>query len=1230
MQPRRNQNRALPDLSATGNTAGRNLLAHIVVFPHILGFAGGVAFVADDDRIEEQIEPASEADSGKPAIVAVGASAGGIHALQNFFGALPEHTGAAFVVVVHLDPGHRSEMQQIIAARTKMPVVQVGSRDRLQADHVYVIPPDRRLQLVDHQISALEFDEPRGQRAPIDLFFRSLAERLGDGFAVILSGAGSDGAIGVRAVKEVGGIILVQDPSEAEYASMPRSAIAMGVADFVLPVRDLAKRLVDLIRNKESVTIPDIRNFDEELLRRIIDHLRVRTGHDFTKYKRATVLRRIARRMQVTRTADLKEYYEVMRESADEARALLGDLLISVTTFFRDAETFDKLAKAIIPELFKDKKADETVRVWVSGCATGEEAYSFAMLLLEEAARHPVRPPIQVFGSDLDARALASAREARFPIAIETDVSEERLRRFFAREGDHYRVRQEVRDIVLFAVHDLLKDPPFSHLDLISCRNVLIYLDRELQEQLVGTFHYGLNPGGYLFLGASESADNPPGLFRSLDRTARIYQSAVMPGDKPRLLPRLLGPVRTREQVIQLGRAVSPTVALSEAAMHRRALEQGAPPSMLIDELQRVVHLSDNAGRYVMPSGGPLSGDAVDLVRPELRFELRSALNRVFERQAATLSLPVPVRFNGAPHRVHLWVKPSQPQLSGTAEPRHAVVMFIEGEAVDESLAALDRPTDDETVRRLTQELELTQTRLRTVREESDAANEELRAANEELQSMNEEHRSTSEELETSKEELQSINEELQTVNTELKLKLETISRAHGDLQNLIAATDIGTLFLDSGLRIKRFTDRVTELFSITATDEGRSITDFAHRLEYQDLAKDARAVLANLAPIRREVRSRAGRWYDMRLRPYRTVDDKIDGVVVTFVDITERREVDEALRVSDEALRVSDETVGQDQRLLELSRDPIFIWDFDGGIEFWNRGSEELYGYSSDEALGQRKDLLLNTQVPGSSFAELRTKLLADGSYKGEVRHRTKDGRELTVETRISLQNLGGRRVALESTRDVTERKQWERRQQLLLGELAHRVRNTLAVVQAIAHQSMRTSQSSEEFVERFDGRLSALASSHTLLVNSEWEGADLATLTLSQLEPYTSDNPNRVRIDGEPVTLPADLATPFGLILHELATNAAKHGALARPRGSVTIEWTVTRNDPRVLKVVWREQGGPTVQQPVTRGFGSALIESGISSATVKREFKRTGLICTIELPLSKPAENGGGDTR
>jgi two-component system CheB/CheR fusion protein len=842
---------------------------------------------------DEEAPAAGGANARPLVIVAIGASAGGVEALQNFFGALPPSTGAAFIVVLHLDPQHRSELPAILAARTSMPVVQVEDRTRLEANYVYVIPPDRRLQVVDHDLLATAFDEPRGHRLPIDYLLRSVAERLGDGFAVILSGAGSDGALGVRAVKEAGGIILAQDPNEADYASMPRSAIETGAVDFVLPVRELAKRLTDLIRIKESVRPPEIGDVDEEALRGILTQLRVRTGHDFSKYKRSTVARRIARRMQVNRTPALSGYSDLIRENADEVRALLGDLLISVTSFFRDNDAFEAFAR-LLPDIFAGKQAGEQLRVWVAGCATGEEAYSIGMLLLEEAARHEARPHLQIFATDLDVRALAAARDGRYPATIAADVSEARLRRHFTREGDHYQVRDELRDIVLFALHDLLKDPPFSHVDVVSCRNVMIYLDRELQEQVCGTFHYALTPGGLLFLGAAETADYPPGHFRSLDRHARIYRSTLAPGTRAPLLPRLLGPVRVREQMLpMIPQNVSPTAALSEASAHRRAIELIAPPSVMVDDTHRVLHLSDNAGRYLLPSGGPLSADATELVRPELRFEMRSALDRAFGQRRSTLSVPVRVSLDGEIHPVQIQVRP----LEEGGEWRRAVAIFVEGDAVD-AMVASGQEISDETVRRLKEELEMTQQRLATMREESDTANEELRASNEELQSINEEYRSTSEELETSKEELQSINEELQTVNSELKTKLELISRAHSDLQNLLAATDYGTLFLDSGLKIKRFTDQVKDLFSITPSDEGRPITDFAHQLEYDDLTKDARAVIANLTPVRREVRSRQGRWYDMRMRPYRTFEDKIDGVVITFVDVTERKLMEERLQM--------------------------------------------------------------------------------------------------------------------------------------------------------------------------------------------------------------------------------------------------------------------------------------------------------------------------------------------
>jgi len=1165
-----------------------------------------MAETSDEERIEE-----TEPGQPKTIVVGIGASAGGVRALQHLFAALPEKTGAAFVVVVHLDPDMRSEMSSILATRTNMPVLQVENPVPLQPDHVYVIPPDRRLHITNDEIAIAEFDEPRGRRAPIDLFFRSLAEQHGDGCAVILTGAGSDGGVGVRAVKESGGIILVQDPTEAEFPSMPRAAIATGIADFILPVREIAQRLTELVREKSNGAPSDLRGLNPDLLRRILAHVRVRTGHDFSKYKRATILRRIARRMQVTRSDSPDAYYDVLRDNPDEAQALLGDLLISVTSFFRDKEAFQTLEVQVIPQLFHGKLSDRAIRVWVPGCATGEEAYSVAMLLLEQASRQDIRPTIQVFGSDIDAKALAMAREGQYPAAVEADVSEDRLRRFFVKEADHYRVRQELRDLVLFASHSLLKDPPFSRLDLIACRNLLIYLDRDLQEMACNTFHYALNPDGFLMLGTSESADNPSGQFRTFDRKARIYQSSAAPGDL-RLLPRLLGSVSVvHEQAAHPMRPPSTSALLNEAAAHRQALEKFAPPSILIDQSHRVLHMSENAGRFLQPAGGPLSGNVVDLVRPELRFELRSALHRAFETSKPWLSLPIPVRFNGAPHRVLMHVKPADDH----GEDR-AIVLFIEGGTVEQVTEGQSADSDagNEIISRLREELQQTQARLRTTREESESANEELRAANEELQSINEEYRSTSEELETSKEELQSINEELQTVNSELKLKLEAVSRAHSDLQNLMAATDFGTLFLDSSLRIKRFTQQVTELFSITPSDEGRPISDFAHRLEYDSLVGDARKVLANLTPIRHEIRSRDDRWYDVRLRPYRTVDDKIDGVVLTFVDMTDRRHTEEALRTSERRLR-------QETQLVELSRDPIFIWDFGGTILQWNRGSEQLYGYSRDEAVGKKKDKLLGTIVPGSSFADLRVKLHDEGSWSGELKHRTKDGRELTIESRIILETVGGQQLALESTRDVSERKAWETQQRLLLRELTHRVKNTLTVVQSIAHQTRRFSKSYEEFTDRLDGRLAALAAAHSLLVDSDWRGADLATLARRQFEPHVSGNPDRVKITGEPVFLPADLATPFGLVFHELATNAAKYGSFSRRAGTVDMDWSVqTLNGQPLLKVTWRERGGPKTTEPKTRGFGSELIERAIPNATVRREFTSGGVNCTIEVQLPK----------
>jgi two-component system, chemotaxis family, CheB/CheR fusion protein len=1020
-------------------------------------------------------------------VASIGASAGGIAALQTFFEALPDRVGAAFVVIVHLDPEHGSELCRIIGARTRMPVVEVTQDRVLEPDTVYVIPPNRRLQVSAAQISSAPFDEPRGQRSPIDLFFRSVAEQHGDGFAIILTGAGSDGAVGVKAVKERGGLILVQDPNEAEYPSMPRSAIASGVADFVLPVHEIAARLPELVRQKQQFRAEELADKDEQSLTRVLAYLKMKSGHDFSHYKRATILRRLGRRMQVTRTETLEEYLAHLRSQPEEATALLADLLISVTSFFRDASAFQELARSVIPRLFDTRAEGEGIRVWVPGCATGEEVYSVAILLLEESARRDERPEIQLFASDLDATALATAREGSYPMAIQADVSEERLRRFFAREGDHYRIRREVRDLVVFAQHSLLKDPPFSHIDLISCRNLLIYLDRDLQSQVCATFHYALRPNGYLFVGSSENIERHT-LFKVVNRDARIFQALERPRELPPLPRVITGPRLPELPPLAGGYREARSNYGNE---HRQALEQTAPPSMLVDEAHRILNLSETAGRFLLQPGGPLSTVAVDIVRAELKLDLQASLHRAFEQGQPTLTLPMAVQFNGGAHQVSLYVRSIR---KDGAAPL-ALVLFLEAGPARSQVGqpALQDGNDSQLVAQLRNELSATQAHLRASREQYETITEELRASNEELQSINEEYRSTAEELETSKEELQSINEELQTLNNELKLKLDAVSRAHNDLQNLMSSTDVATLFLNTALRINRFTPRLADIFSVAAGDEGRPIGDFTHRLEYAELIADAQRVLSDLAPVERTLRTHDGHWYLMRMRPYRTLDDKIEGVVVTFVDVTERRE------------------------------------------------------------------------------AEAK----------------------------------------------------WESRQKRLLGELSHRVKINLGLVQSIVNQTLPGSGASEAAQAALTSRLQAVARTQDLLVNSEWNGTDLAAIAGEHLAERLAEKPSRLVIEGPAINLPSDIATPFGLILNELARNAASHGAWSTPGGRVRLAWEVIEADRgRRLKLVWSEEGGSPGRAPQQAAYDGYAIERDIPAAHVKRERTSTGFVCTIELPVASMA--------
>ncbi len=890
--------------------APNNMANHTEGIPAANPLAEGAVEQAAD-QTTDQSPVAGEGtpfDPLHPIVAAIGASAGGLEAVRTFFEVLPENLGIAFVVIMHLAPDYPSQLPALIGMRTPMPVTQVIDSIRLRGNHVYVIPPNRRLLVTDHELATRPFDEPRGLRAPIDQFFRSLAEVHGDGFALIFSGSGSDGSVGLKSIKEGGGLVLVQEPTEATFDGMPRSAIATGLADLVLPVRELAARMADLVRSKRHLQevlraehAEVLAADDEATLRRILSQLQARTGSDFSQYKRSTLLRRIGRRMQVNRAERLSDYLDFLRENRQEAQALFADMLISVTTFFRDAVAFEALRTQVVAKLVVETPPEIPLRIWVPGCATGEEAYSLAMLFMEESLRRELRPNFQIFATDLSEDALTIAREGHYAAAIEADVSSERLLRFFTKETDSYRVNKELRDTVLFAIHDLLKDPPFSRLDIVSCRNLLIYLDRALQEQVFGIFYYALRGRtegrGYLFLGSSESAIEE--LFRTLDKKQRIFQLRERPREAVPMLPDLL--LNRPKLQTPLLRTQQRNEREAVASLHRHLLEDLAPPSILVDESHNALHLSETSGRFLQPPGGTLTRNLVELVRPELQLELRDALHQAFERDQRSLSGPISVRFNGTSHGVLLLVQPRRhrAQLDQGAEERLALVVFLEeGPVPVEQLGftfskQMTQQNQDAMVEQLQSELRRTQKRLSTMREEYEAANEELRAANEELQSINEEYRSTAEELETSKEELQSINEELQTVNSELKNKLDEISHAHSDLQNFMAATEGGTLFLDRDLRINRFTRPITELINVKSSDRGRPITDFTHRLNYETLEHDALHVLKDLATVEREVESNDGYVFLVRLRPYRTVDNHIDGVVITFVDITQRRQAE-------------------------------------------------------------------------------------------------------------------------------------------------------------------------------------------------------------------------------------------------------------------------------------------------------------------------------------------------
>jgi two-component system, chemotaxis family, CheB/CheR fusion protein len=970
-------------------------------------------------------------------MVGLGGSAGGIQALQAFFKAVPEHPGMAFVVVLHLAADFESTLPQVLQRVTKMPVRQAGVSQVVEADTVYVIPPGKSIAALDGRL-VLRDPMPLqgGRHVAVDLFLRTLADTHGPhAAAIVLSGADSDGAIGIKRVKERGGLTICQDPDEAEHSSMPRTSIDTGMVDWVLPVAEMPARLMQYFGIEKKLELPPeeppapqqggSHEGTEALLRDVLAFLRSRTGRDFSVYKRATVLRRIGRRMQVNGVHDLAAYLDCLRTRQGESGALLQDLLISVTNFFRDAECFAAL-EVELAELFRGKGPGDAIRVWVPACATGEEAYSIAMMLADKARQLDAPPAIQVFGTDLDEQAIRAAREGVYPLTIEADVSEERLRRYFVRELRGYHVRRELRELVLFAQHDLLKDAPFSRLDLVSCRNLLIYLGRPAQRRVFETLHFSLVTGGRLFLGSSETVEEVTELFNVIDKKHRVFAA--------RPAPRALLPVPAAPDASGVALALQqraprvPVVATSAlewtpnlttgapitrrsvswGELHLKLLEAIAPPSVLVDADQNILHMSPSAGRVMQFTGGEPSMNLLRIVHPQLRIDLRAALLQATERNERVQAEAGPVELEGKPVDVAMRVVPARE----LGEDLYLVTFALtpHGEREAPPPAPGNDATPEPAARHLERELERVKGQLRDTVEQYEASTEELKANNEELQAMNEELRSATEELETSREELQSINEELVTVNHELKSKVDELALSNSDMHNLMNATEIATVFLDRSLCITRYTPTAVSLFNLIATDVGRPLADLATRLDYPQLSQDANNVLARLVPVEREVGLPDGRWFLARLLPYRTMEDRIAGVVLSFIDITERKQAEE-VRLWLSAVVAS-------------SMDAIISFSTDQTILSWNTGAERMFGYTAAEAIGHPLSLIA---WPGAASSELFARLREPQPISSiEALARCKDQREISIALSVAPIRNGSEQVigATAIARDITEAK--------------------------------------------------------------------------------------------------------------------------------------------------------------------------------------------------------------
>ena len=882
-------------------------------------------------------------ETNKFPIVAIGASAGGLEALEQFLSSVPDNSGIAYIVIQHLDPTQKGMLPELLQRTTKMPVHQVRDRTPVKINTVYVIPPNTSMSILKRVLHLFEPVESRGLRLPIDFLFHSLADDVNElAVGVVLSGMGSDGSLGLRTIKEKNGVVMVQDPNDAKFNSMPRSAIESVLVDIIAPASELPGKLIDFLNHIPGVRT-DLSNDvkDKSSLEKIIILLRTHTGNDFSSYKKNTLYRRIERRMTVHKIDRIVSYVHFLQGNHKEVEILFKELLIGVTNFFRDPMVWEKLKENIIPGIIAGLQQSPVIRAWIPGCSTGEEAYSLAIIFKEVLDEMKLRADasLQIFATDINAEAIDIARKGFFPVNIAADVTPERLRRYFIPTDDGYRIKTEIREMVVFAQHNVILHPPFTKIDILSCRNLLIYMDADLQKKIIGLFYYSINPKGVMILGNSESLGTQMSLFTTVDAKLKIYNRALT-----NQVPELLNfPSSFTRPVFSVPeRPLSDRTAVSiQTLAEQFLLESYAPPGVLVNEFGDIIYIHGHTGKYLEPAVGRANLNIFAMIREAFRNEFHLAFRQVVSNKDHKVIRNMQMRTNGNTQTLNIDIKwIDKPELLyGTV-----LITFIEiREAIDiKPLKSDSKSMHGVRIRELEAELQHMHEVSQNTLEEVQTSQEELRSANEELQSTNEELQSANEELTTSKEEMQSLNEELQTVNAELMVKVDDFSRVNNDMKNLLNSTEIATLFLDKELNIRRFTHQVTSIFKLIKSDMGRPFTDLTSDLAYPELSDDAREVLRTLVFLQKEIPSRDGRWFQVRIMPYRTFDDRIDGLVITFINVSEHKKTEEKLLEIEKLNRI----------LLKASPEIKIILANDLKIMDLNPGAEMFFGKKREDCI--------------------------------------------------------------------------------------------------------------------------------------------------------------------------------------------------------------------------------------------------------------------------------------